>query len=60
MTMKEVDYAEKRIYEALGAEEMLLSMIKALSYDTKADIYQYIARCWEINIKQEDEDDDGE
>ena len=22
--------------------------------------YEYIARCWEINIKQEDEDDDGE
>lgn len=60
MTMEEVDYAEERIYEALGAEEMLQSMIKALSYDTKANIYEYIARCWEINIKQEGENNDGE
>ena len=33
--IQKVDAIEERMIDYLGTEEMLLSMIKALSYDTK-------------------------
>ena len=49
--MKKVDAIEERMIDYLGTEEMLLSMIKALSYDTKEDIYKYICQCHDIDIE---------
>ena len=49
--IKKVDAIEERMIDYLGTEEMLLSMIKALSYDTKEDIYKYICQCHDIGIE---------
>ena len=49
--MKKVDAIEERMIDYLGTEEMLLSIIKALDYDTKEDIYDYICRCYDIDIE---------
>lgn len=53
--MQKVDAIEERIMDYLGTEEMLLSMIKALSYDTKEDIYKYICQCHDISIEDIEE-----
>lgn len=47
---EKVDTMEELIIENLGAEDALFSIIKALDYDTKADIYDYIIRCHNIEI----------
>ena len=49
--MQKVDAIEERMIDYLGTEEMLLSMIKALDYDTKEDIYEYICQCHDIDIE---------
>ena len=53
--MQKVDAIEERMIDYLGTEEMLLSMIKALNYDTKEDIYKYICQCHDININDIEE-----
>ena len=45
-----VDTMEELIIENLGAEGALFEIIKALDYDTKEDIYEYIIRCHGIEI----------
>lgn len=46
---KKVDSLEEKLEEYLGKEELLLAMQKALNYDTKEDIYNYIARMYDID-----------
>ena len=47
---EKVDNMENLIIENLGVEDALYSIIKALDYDTKEDIYDYIIRCYDIEI----------
>lgn len=54
-SMEYVDAMEQAIIEALGAEGALDAITRALSYDTKEDIYSYIIRCHDIQ-GVEDED----
>ena len=48
-----VDQMEDIILETLGAETFLDALIKALDYDTKRDMYEYIMRCYEIPFDEE-------
>lgn len=48
---EKVDAMEELIIENLGAEGALFAIIKALDYDIKEDIYNYIIRCYEIGIE---------
>ena len=57
--IQKVDAIEERMIDYLGTEEMLLSMIKALDYDTKEDIYDYICRCHDIDIEDITEEQNG-
>jgi len=43
-----VDELQEILYNALGADELLLNIIKALGTDTKAEIFEYIASQWDI------------
>ena len=47
---EKIDNMEDLIIENLGAEGALSAIIKALDYDTKEDIYDYIIRCNDIEI----------
>ena len=46
--METVDKMEESIIEALGYEQAFEALSKALSYDTKEDMYKYIMRMHEI------------
>lgn len=59
-TMKEVEKAEAILYDTLGAETMLLNIIKYLDYDTKSDMYDYIARQFDIKTNNEEDDNEEE
>lgn len=50
LSMKEIDEIEMVLKETLGKEEMLESIELALDYDTKQDIYLFIARMHDIEI----------
>ncbi len=45
-----IDAMEDEIKEALGTEEMLAAVLRALDYDTKADIYDYIKRMYDLDV----------
>lgn len=45
-----IDAMEEGIKEALGTEEMLKAVLKALDYDTKANIYEYIERMYDLDF----------
>lgn len=47
-TMENVDNLEEYIKEILGTEEFLNAITRALSYDTKSDIYNYIKRMYDL------------
>lgn len=47
---EKVDAMENLIIENLGAECALDAIIRALDYDIKEDIYDYIIRCYEIEV----------
>lgn len=51
--IKKVDNIEEVLKEYLGAEGLLEAITKALNYDTKEDIYDYIARIHDIDIEEE-------
>lgn len=51
--MQTVDRMEEAIIEALGVEGALDAITRALSYDTKEDIYSYIMRCHDIEEPQD-------
>lgn len=45
-----IDAMEEEIKEALGTEKMLDAVLRALDYDTKADIYDYIKRMYDLDV----------
>lgn len=44
------DAMEEEIKEALGTEEMLEAVLRALDYDIKADIYEYIKGMYDLDV----------
>jgi len=50
-----VDAMEEAILNELGAEEFLDALTVALSYDTKAEVYKYIIRMYEVPFGDEEE-----
>ena len=44
------DAMEEEIKEALGTEEMLEAVLRALDYDTKIDVYDYIKRMYDLDF----------
>ena len=54
-SIEAVDKMEEAIIEALGVEGALDAITRALSYDTKEDIYAYIMRCHAIESDEADE-----
>lgn len=48
--MKNLEALENLLLETLGAETMLLNVIKALDVDTKADIYEYISSMFDLDV----------
>ena len=53
-TFARINRKEEAIIEALGFEGALEAISKALSYDTKDDIYEYIIRCYEVEFEEEE------
>ena len=45
-----IDTLGEEIKEALGAEKMLDEVLKALDYDTKIDVYDYIKRMYDLDF----------
>lgn len=62
--MERVDLMEETLLEQLGAETFLNELCRGLSYDEKEDLFEYIARNWNVDINfdndidEEEEDDD--
>ena len=54
-TFTRINRKEEAIIEELGFKEAFNAVSKALSYDTKEDIYDYIIRCYEVEIEEEEE-----
>lgn len=50
---------EDRLLEALGSEELLMAMQKAMSVDDRIDLYEYIARNYEVPMEDEEEWEDA-
>ena len=48
---------EERLEEELGAEGFLHALQKALSVDVRLDVYEYIARNYEVPMGDEDEEE---
>ena len=51
--IERVDKLEEKIIDALGHEQALQEISKALDYATKEDIYDYIIRMWDIDYIEE-------
>ena len=45
-----IDTIGEEIKEALGAEKMLDEVLRALDYDTKIDVYDYIKRMHDLDF----------
>lgn len=45
-----VDNLEEKLIKTLGKDEFIMSLTKALSYSEKMDLYEPIARDWDIEI----------
>lgn len=56
--MDKVNMMEEAIVEQLGYEGAFNALSKALSYDKKEDVYEYITRCYEIKIEEEDDEEE--
>lgn len=52
-----VDTMEQALLEELGESTFLDAITRALDYDTKEDIYKYIARCYDIDLEEVEEND---
>lgn len=57
-TMDEVNDMEDLIIESMGYEGYYEAVSRALNYDTKADIYDYIIRVYELNVEEYEEDEE--
>ncbi len=51
-----VDAAEDFIIDRMGAADALEAITKALSYDTKEEIYEYIIRVYELEDPEDPEE----
>ena len=51
--LKKVDAKEELIIEALGYEEAFNNLSKALSYDIKEEMYDYIIRMWDLDYNED-------
>lgn len=49
-----------KLLDALGGEELALSICKALSSDDMNTALQYIARCWDIDTEDDEDDEESE
>ena len=43
-----VDNLEEKLIETLGKDEFIMALTKALSYSEKMDLYESIAKDWDI------------
>lgn len=50
-----VDVMEQNIIDQMGAEAALQAIVRALSYDTKENVYSYICREYEIKIENDED-----
>ena len=55
-SLEKVMMMEERLLEAMGSEYLLEAVLKALSVDVKLDVYEYIARNYEVPMEDEDEE----
>lgn len=49
---------EERLLEGMGAEGFLEALCRALSVDVKLDVFEYIARNYEVPMEDEEEEVD--
>ena len=56
-SLEKVMMMEERLEEELGAEAFLYALQKALSVDVRLDVYEYIARNYEVSMEDEDEEE---
>lgn len=64
-TMDNVDAMEEKLYDYFdvdgsGAKDLLEAIIKALDYDTKGEIYEYIIRAYDVDSYFEESENDSE
>lgn len=53
-SIEQIDGMEERIIGLLGESNTLNAICQALDYDTKADIYNYIIRMYDLAIEEEE------
>ena len=51
--MAKVDMWEEKLMEGLGAESFLDALVRALSYDVKEDVFEYIGRHYDVELDEE-------
>lgn len=51
-----IDRLEQMILEKLGETAFIDAIQRALDYETKQDIYEYIARCYDLEVEEYYED----
>ena len=56
-TMSDVDDMEQLIIDALGTDGYYEAVSRALDYDTKADIYDYIIRVYDLDYEEKEEEE---
>lgn len=49
-----------KLNEELGGEELALSICKALSSDDMNTAFEYIARFWDIETEDDEDDEESE
>ena len=55
-TMSDVDDMEQLIIDAMGTDGYYEAVSRALDYGTKADIYDYIIRVYDLDYNEEEEE----
>ena len=51
--MAKVDMWEEKLIEGMGAESFLDALVRALSYDVKEDVFEYIGRHYDVELDEE-------
>lgn len=55
--MAKVDMWEEKLIEGMGVESFLDALVRALSYDTKEEMYEYIGRQYDVELDEEAEEE---
>lgn len=56
-----IDEQQEILTEYLGTENFLDALCRAMSYDTREDLFRYICRCYEVpNVMDNDPEDTEE